>query len=193
MNRRDKRALFEGLCWDILTYIRLYPRSVTRDILLAMLDKNPVYAILVFASKTSVDIDIGILSRIVSAKSKGAAKKLLNGSFGSSLTQKAYLPTLMSRAKKFLADHGEVIYGSGMFGQVHADDMTVQDAAMWLAPRLAQMRNERRGYEDSVNLLKSSGRFKEDVDIVDRFTRLIRAPKMAEAAHEGVGLFFRRR
>ena len=192
MNRRDKRALFEELCWDVLRYIRLYPRSVTKDILLAMLDLNPDYAILVFAAKTSIDIDVTVLSRIIAATSKSAKREILNGKYGSTLTQKAYLPTLMKRIKEFLANHGDVIYGSSMFGQVHTDDMTVQDAAMWLAPRLSQMRNERGGYVKTVDMLERSGKFKPEVDIISDLTRLIRTPGVARDAHEGVGLFFKR-
>ena len=191
MNTRDKNVLFESLSWDSCNYTRLYPRSVTKDIFLAMLDKNPDYSILIFSKKPGITIRETILGRIVKAK-KRAKKKILDGSYGSSMTDREYQPGLMGRIKKFLAKHGEVIYGSSMFGQVHTDDMTEQDAAMWLAPRLSQMRNERLGYVKTVGLLKNSGKFRPEMIVVDKFTKLIRAPRLARTAHEGVSLFFRR-
>lgn len=192
MTRREKTALKHMMANDVLKYVRQHPRSTTKDIFLAMIKKNPYYAILVFSQKVDLVMSEATLGRVAASKTKADAKVLAEGGFGSPMTQRAMRRGLMGDLKRILHSQGEVVYGSGMFGQIHEKDMNEQDAAMWLAPRLSQMRNEQPSWKHSVDLLKRSGRARNDVAKVDRFTTLLRDPKAAAQAHEGVGIFFRR-
>ena len=108
------------------------------------------------------------------------------------MTQRAMNMGLGSQLKKILAKRGEIIYGSSMFGQVHEKDMNAQDAAMWLAPRLSQLRNESGHWQKCLDLLKRSRRAPEDVANVDLFSTSIRNKTRVVKAHEGVGVFFNR-
>lgn len=98
----------------------------------------------------------------------------------------------MGDLKRILAKDGDIIYGSGMFGQVHHLDMKPQDAAMWAAPRISQIRNESSQWENCINLLLSSHQYRNEAERLHKWTASIRDQKSANDAHENIGMFFKR-
>lgn len=192
MTKRDKMALKLKLAEDVLDYVRKNPRSTTKGIFLEMIKKNPYYAVLIFSQKPDIFMSVADLGRLEAAKTRSQAKEIVEGAIGSIMTKKSLRRSLMADLKRILENNGHVIYGSGMFGQVHESNLNDQDAAMWLAPRLSQIRHESSQWDKSVSLLRRSRRLPKDVANIESFTSLIRNQRRTNEAHESVALFFRR-
>jgi hypothetical protein len=192
MTKRDKYALKLKLARDVCSFVRAHPRSTTKQIFLAMALHNPYYAILIYSQRLDLVIDAVALGRIEASKSKVSAAKILKDSVHTLITKRAMRRSLMADLKRILAKDGDIIYGSGMFGQVHQLDMQPQDAAMYLAPRLSQMRNESHQYQSCIDMLLKSGQYRKEAEQLHVWSTNIRDQARVNTAHENVGMFFRR-
>lgn len=193
LSKREKYALKLKMAKDVLAYVRRNPRTTTKQIFLDMIKKNPYYALLIFSQKVDLLMGVDALGRLEAAKTQASAKRIVEGSsIVPIMTKKAMRRSLMADLKRILEKEGEIIYGSGMFGQVHEQDLTDQDAAMWLAPRLSQLRHESSMWNHCANKLKQSRKHPQDSALIERITTNIRDQRKMNDAHESVGMFFRR-
>ena len=192
ISKKDKHILKVKLGTDVCAYVRQHPRSTSTDIFLAMLAKNPYYAVIIFSQKFGPIIDVEALERISMAIDKKEADKILKKSLQDMPTKRVMRRTVMGEIKRALAKNGDIIFGSSMFGQVHQLDLQRQDAAMWLASRIGQTAKEVPQFNNCIDLLIGSGLHPKEMNMIKGWSVNIRDQKACNEAYQGIGLFFRR-
>ncbi len=175
---------------EALKIVRSSPRSTSTDILLSLVKKDPIFAAIAFSEKPRLAMYVKDIEAIIAAKTTKERRKHLKIFSISDI--KLLRPSVMRELKKVLEKEGEHILGSPMFGQVHVDDMTRQDAAMWLASNLSAIKNQSDDWSLCVKMIGRSKIDPEGFKHLFKVTEHVRSRADMEKAHEFVELFFRR-
>jgi len=194
MNQEQRKSINSFLDNYTLLHVRRHPKSSTKSIFLKAIDKNPFAALSIFSQSLDVMMSTSDLKELEKALENNdvvAGKKIAKNGIISFDNYKCMRIGVMRDVKKRLSVRNESIVGASTFGQIHEKDMTQEDAAEWMKPQLARMKNESPLWQRMCTKMEKS-KLKKAVRTIKLFSEHIRDQELADNAYESVKLFFKR-